>query len=755
MKGIRRPLCFLCLTYIILIFIVGWWHNKLPPELEKEVVYAPSKETVHLYGRIYKQEVRNENYLIYVTIIAASDNLAVSNAIHSRVKNLLIYSQEQQFFSIGSIVEIRGQLFIPESPSNPGQFNAKSYYNIQDITHIMYGGEVKLQSEHKNPYIEALNHLKNKMKVSLYSIEEPHYAAILEGILLGDRNQISDETSTLYREGGIFHILAISGLHISLLGLCLFKFIRKIGASFFIAGSIAISVMVSYGIMAGASVSTIRALIMFALLMIAQIVGRTYDILSALSLSALLLLMSKPKEIQSVGFLLSFGAVLGICLLTPVLKKILPFQHKIMENMITSFSIQLMTFPIILYFFYEIPLYGIFLNVIVIPVMTILIFSGLFASIAGMFSMVLGGILLGPAHYILVFYEWLCSLFLQLPYAVLNVGQPAIWKIAMYYIGLIIMIFLCVKFEPKKERKDGFKYIIAFLLLMLFFFYSPKNGMTITFLDVGQGDGIFIEMPSGMTYFIDGGSTSKTRVGSYILEPFLKSQGISCIDYAIITHMDQDHMNGILELIEKNPNQGESYITSYIRIKHIMLPKLQEPDEEYIRFINLAKQKGIEVIYMEKGMKFIDEEVTFYCLHPYTTGQKKGKNENSLVLYLDFKEFQGLFTGDVEGTEEIQLNKGLEEYWRGNKAETIEVLKVAHHGSNFSTTEEFLQIVNPLISIISCSSTNNYGHPHPQLIERLENVGTKIYGTVESGAITIWTDGEKMEIQTFKPRLSN
>ena len=747
MRVVKRPLCFLCIVYIMVMFIYGWWQNKRPPKLKEEVVYTQSKEIVCLYGRIYKQEMKNENYLIYVTV--------VSNAINSKVKNLLIYSKEQQKFSVGSIVEVKGRISMPEPSSNPGQFNAKAYYNIQDITHIMYSGEIRLQREHKNFYMEILYYLKNNIKDSLYEIEEPKYAAILEGILLGDRSKISEETSTLYQEGGILHILAISGLHISLLGMYLFKFVRKIGASFFIAGSISIGIMMSYGIMTGMSISTIRAFIMFALLMISQITGRTYDMLSALALAGLVILTGNSKEIQSVSFLMSFGAILGICILAPSLNKIFPVKQKIIKNMITSVSIQLMTFPITLYFFYEMPLYGIFLNAIVIPSMTILIFSGLLASILGMFSVVLGGIVLGPAHYILVIYEWLCNVFLRLPYSVLKVGQPMIWKIVIYYMGLFVLVFLNVKSKSKKECKVTFKYLIGFLLLMIFFFYSPKPGMTITFLDVGQGDGIFIEAPSGTTYLIDGGSSSNTKVGNYILEPFLKSQGVSSIDYAIVTHMDSDHMNGILELIEKNPNQGEHYITTYISIKNIIVPKLQEPDEAYIKFINIAKQKGITIIYMEKGMKIMDGEVTFYCLHPYMGGQVSGKNENSLVLYLDFKEFQGLFTGDVEGTEEKKLMVALGEYWEEEKVEQIEVLKVAHHGSNFSTTEEFLQIVRPLVSVISCSSTNTYGHPHPQLMERLEETETKIYKTLESGAITIWTDGEKMRIETFKPRLYN
>lgn len=296
------------------------------------------------------------------------------------------------------------------------------------------------------------------------------------------------------------------------------------------------------------------------------------------------------------------------------------------------------------------------------------------------------------------------------------------------------------------------KYLIFLIILLIFLLYNPREGLYITVLDVGQGDGIFLESPSGRTYLIDGGSTSSSKVGQYIIQPYLKSQGISNIDYMIATHMDEDHINGLLELIEMIPDEGSKPLETYITVQNLILPKLREPDDTYLKFVSRAEGKGISIIYMSAGMSLQDGDVMITCLHPAYAVQSTDKNEYSLVLFLDYKNFQMLFTGDVEGAGEEQLLDVIQDESNIDGLSSIEVLKVAHHGSKNSTPEELLAILEPKISIISCGLNNSYGHPHEELLERLEAVESQIYKTAECGAITIWTDGEKMKIETYVGR---
>jgi len=291
------------------------------------------------------------------------------------------------------------------------------------------------------------------------------------------------------------------------------------------------------------------------------------------------------------------------------------------------------------------------------------------------------------------------------------------------------------------------KYLLFLIILLIFLIYNPREGLYITFLDVGQGDGIFLESPSGSTYLIDGGSTSSSKVGQYIIQPYLKSQGISNIDYMIATHMDEDHINGLLELIENIPEEGSKSLVSYITVQNLILPELREPDNTYLEFVARAEGKGISIIYMSAGMSLQDGDVIITCLHPAYEVHSPDKNESSLVLYLDYENFQVLFTGDVEGDGEEELLDVIRDKYI-DELSSIEVLKVAHHGSKNSTPKELLAILKPKISIISCGLNNSYGHPHEELLERLEAVESQTYKTAECGAVTIWTDGKEMRIET-------
>jgi len=450
------------------LFINGWWITVGSSPVSAEVAGSVSQsKIVQLYGKIYKQEMKNEKLLIYVRVICESTSekttskANVSNDITSNLNNLLIYLSEPQLFQTGNIVFIKGTLVYPRLPTNPGQFNAKSYYNTLRVDALMYDCELKLEQPAFAVYDEFLYNLKNQLSQSIYSIEDKEHAAILEAMVLGDKNEISSEIMKLYQESGISHILAISGLHITLIGMYLLKILRKSGGTFLITGVMVMGIIISYGIMTGMSVSTKRAVIMFILSVFAGIVGRTYDMLSALSLAGILILIENPYAMYSAGFLLSFVSILGIAILSPCLHKIIVSNKKIVNTLITSGSIQLATIPLTLYFFYEIPLYGIFLNLFVIPLMAIVVFSGLSGAIIGLKTVILGEMAMGPAHYILIIYQILCTLIKQLPMSVLAVGQPALWKIVLYYVGIVLFVIGITKRYNRKLMKAERTYYSA------------------------------------------------------------------------------------------------------------------------------------------------------------------------------------------------------------------------------------------------------------------------------------------------------
>ena len=255
-----------------------------------------------------------------------------------------------------------------------------------------------------------------------------------------------------------------------------------------------------------------------------------------------------------------------------------------------------------------------------------------------------------------------------------------------------------------------------------------------TFLDVGQGDGIFWQTEDGKTFLCDAGSSSVSQVGKYRILPFLKCRGIGKLDYLFLTHMDEDHINGAVELLEA---QGE------IDVACLVLPALEERDETYGQIERLAERRKIPVLKFQEGMKMGADVWNIECLAPRKGADGTDKNRDSLVLAVQYGSFRALLTGDVEKEGEEYL----EESGRAGK---ISVLKVAHHGSKNSTSKELLEQIRPTVSVISCGRDNSYGHPSKELLERLEDVRTVVYETEKSGAVKVSVNREGFSVQEYR-----
>jgi len=311
----------------------------------------------------------------------------------------------------------------------------------------------------------------------------------------------------------------------------------------------------------------------------------------------------------------------------------------------------------------------------------------------------------------------------------------------MLLYGALLVAFLWL---TKKYTKKVFLIIPCIGMLLILLPHS-NVGLEVTFLDVGQGDGIYIETNNGTTYLIDGGSSDISKVGLYRLQPFLLSQGTDRIDYAIMSHSDNDHINGLKELMDH----------SKIKIKHLVLPYLNQKDEAYKEFEQLAKNSGVMLQYIRAGDSLLDGNIRMICLHPSSNYIAPSANAYSTVLSISYGEFDLLLTGDlqVDGEKKVEEILKTPSFWGQygmNPPKNYEVLKVAHHGSRYSTMEEFLSMINPKYSIISCGENNTYGHPHEELLARLKEIGSRRLITYETGAITIKTDGVRLEMTQFR-----
>ena len=278
-------------------------------------------------------------------------------------------------------------------------------------------------------------------------------------------------------------------------------------------------------------------------------------------------------------------------------------------------------------------------------------------------------------------------------------------------------------------------FLLPVLLVLLV--YHPKGHAQITMLDVGQGDGIYVQGPNGGTYFIDGGSSDVEQLGKYRIEPYLKSQGVGKLDYVFISHGDADHYSGIEEMLARQ--------SVGVQINTLVLPCNFRQDEVLIDLAKLAQSVGTKVITMKEGDKLREGDLTISCLQPALEESLSG-NAGSMVLEIFYHQFDMLCTGDVEAEgEELLIQK--------RKGKDYDVLKVAHHGSKNSTSEEFLECIHADLALISAGKDNRYGHPHEETINRLQNAGCRIYETEKMGAITLKIKGNSLTIWPLPYRL--
>lgn len=705
----KRPLCLAAVLLILTLWI-------LPKDVWYEVPDIPSGEKVTITGTVTKREQKEDKQVYYLKNCS-------NDSTNSKI-SVLAYTQKGDSYPVGCELSLYGTIYQLKEADNPGQFDAKEYYQSQGILYTFQTERV-ISSEGEAPVGEKITCLREYFGEQLMEIYNERDGGILKAVLLGDKSSLREEDELLYQKNGISHLLAISGLHISLIGISLYKLLRKFSLTFLEAGIPSGILLLLYGCMTGFGISTIRAVCMFLVMIFADIFGRAYDMASAMALAAIIILLQNPLQVWQAGFLLSFGAVAGICAVYPILQSVVQTKKKWVQTLLFSISLTLVTYPISVHFFYEYSIYSMLLNLIVIPCMPAVMGFGGAGMLAGCLSPQIGKIAGTPAHLVLSFYEILGQWVVTWPQAVVRLGREEPWQLVAYYVILLIGLLL-LWYGRRKIYLFLLPIAVAVVTLR---FYAP---LEFTMLDVGQGDGLFLRFPGGTTCFVDGGSTNVKELGKYRLLPFLKHEGVDSLDYVIFTHLDEDHISGIRELLEMRGTMDE------VEIKQILFPAISNPDEKYLELWNLAKEKGIEVGTIGASDTIEGEGFTVECIYPIKGSYTEDKNNSSTVLRLTYQDFSMLLSGDLgfEGEAELLGRQDLKD---------VDVWKVSHHGSKYSGGEPFLAVLRPQLSLISVGN-NNYGHPSEEILQRLKTAGSRVLTTLDSGALMLESDGKTFSL---------
>lgn len=734
---------------------------------EEEFFREEYEDGVVLQGTV--QSVKEKDGTLEVVL----KNCETEDADGETLRSVLCYlNEDSEFPAVGEKIRVFGEGKAADPARNPGVFDHQLYCRAKGISGIIYADGYTGMGGKAHIVSDSLYRIRRQLSGRLKLIALPEDAGILSAVLLGEKEDLDSAVYELYRKNGISHLLAISGLHISIVGLGIWKLFRKGGAGFWISGIFAGGFLIAYGMMVGSGPSVVRAVSMAGLSFLAAAAGRTYDLPTAMCIPALGLLLTHPYLLTQASFQLSFLAVISLVYpgrLFSARGETFFTNEKFSaaaSAFFVSLSLQMVTAPVVCWHSFGIPVYGVFLNFLVIPLMTYVVLSGFIGLGLSFLSVSAGGAMLGGAHYILKLYEVVCNGIGKLPGAELVLGQPEMWKIGCYY-GLMVsgaIIYergmkIAEKFHEKKHKSKekseesvlnlwktriliDRKHRLVFLCaawLLAFFFLLPSRpaGFSVTFLDVGQGDGIVLRCAS-RTILVDCGSSQQKSVGEKVLVPYLRSQGVTYVDLAVMTHGDQDHINGIRYLLE-HPESG-------IRLGGLMMPKAGN-DEIYGKMAELAKEQEIPVYYAAAGDRIENiagKGMYMECLSPEGEEKFSDRNEESLVFRVTYDRFSMMLMGDLEtGGEENLVESGV--------LSPVTVLKAGHHGSATSSGESFLEKLFPEITVLSYGRKNRYGHPAKEVKERLGNIGSEILETGISGAVMIETDGKKMKVRTMLP----
>lgn len=780
-------------------FLAGWGRMMVemrPDVLERMVTQKGGSTEVAVSGTLDSVSEKNGWCTMILTEVEVEDE-SVRKVLISCKRDLLEKYEEKVLPPCGSQIYLTGTAEFLEEARNPGQFSYRMYYRGLGIRNRVTADRIFISEEKSSPLRSQAECFRAYTTAVFQEICDPEDAGIFQAILLGDKSGLSEELRERFQDNGIAHILAVSGLHVSLIGMSVYSALRFWGISYGWAGLGASALLTFYGLVTGFGASVFRAVFMVEVSCLAAYLGRSYDLLSALSLSLILQAWQSPYLLFSAGLQLSYGAVAAIGLETEELRKVgkkrkereeeeqEKEKKKGYETLMLSLAIQLYTMPIQLYHYFTFPMLGIFLNLIVIPLFTYAAGSGLLAlgiysiafvggkmgemgggSIAGVLSAfggaasgiseipeifrIAASACTGPGHYIFQLYEWLCIQVERVPFHSIVAGRPEMWKIGVFYVALGIRYVWSVgEARENLERKGIFlfpkewnvpgKNSVFIAVAVVFLVVQPVHGFQSWFLDVGQGDGVFLRTRDE-AILSDCGSSQDKKIGKNVLGPFLKSQGIRTLDWILVSHADADHTNGIEWLLKEEAD---------IRVRNLALPAAGKGQEAYKKLETLARKRGAEVYYLHRGETVRAKSLALRCLYP-EAGEKPAeeRNSHSLVFDATYGKFRMLLTGDI-GVEDEREILAMEEDKKGEK---VTLLKAAHHGSNGSSSEEFLECFSPAFTVLSYGEGNTYGHPAPEAVERLEQTGTEIWRTADSGAVNVWTDGKRMYIKGYKKK---
>ncbi|MFH1640225.1 MAG: DNA internalization-related competence protein ComEC/Rec2 [Chloroflexota bacterium] len=692
----------------------------------------------------------------------ATTGIRLEDTWRSVSGNLLIFAPVYADYRYGDELEVTGKL---EAPTGFDGFDYRGYLADQGIYAIMHYPRIEtLGSGHGFQPLVWLYRLRNRMSLSLTRVLPEPQASLAQGIILGIRGNIPGDVKTSFSRSGIMHLLAISGVHLSIIagilsGLGAWLFGRRYGIHILLT----LGVIWLYALLVGFQPPVVRSAIMASIFLVAELLGRQRSALTALSFAAAVMLALSPQALWRVSFQMSFLAMVGLILLSPPLKlwgrkavsitlgeerKASAIAVFVTDSLATALSATLVILPLLAGYFGVIPLMGLPATVLAMPLIPVIIVTGILAGLSGMIvpplAYVMGWLAWPFLSYLLLIAEFFASfLFSALPVSGVNV-----YAVITYYLLLALVIWftsrrlktgvfgvMLPESWPGAGKISSFitgwpgKWVLPFFLVVSLMVSGallvtmPDDKLHVSFLDVGQGDAILIRQGSWQV-LVDGGPDPQEIAGALGRKmPFWDRD----IEMMVLTHPDADHLIGLLEVIKR------------YRVGLLLSPDVGSDSDVYQEWQRLLGEKNIKCLSAQEGQQVNLDGTLIEVLNPLINSDVR--DTDCAVLRVSRGRISFLLTADITSEEELELVMT-----RANIRSTV--LKVAHHGSAYSSSRKFLAVVDPVVAVISVGE-NEYEHPTDEAIDRLKNeVGAEnIYRTDADGTIEFMTDGERLWVK--------
>jgi len=717
----------------------------------------------------------------------------------------------------GTRISVRTTLDRTGSYRNPGVSTLSQYLDHRDLdaTGIVRSPAsiLRLDDTRVFPPLALLYEWRERLQREIDSRFAHETAGVLDAALLGNRFNLSRDASERFREGGTFHVLVISGLHITFIGGIVFLGVRRLTKRRLMQFLLPATVVWAYSLAVGAEASVVRAALMFTFAGLAAIVFRQATSLNALGGAALVLLIRSPKELFDPSLQLTFLSVLAILVIAwPVLQKFsaigawhptrtTPYppacarelkslceilfwseqkwqqelarsphhcrlfktslaawleRHHLQRCLryifgaiVVSASVQVVLLPLMIFYFHRLSLASLVLNIVMSVLLAVLVGVAMLALLISQVSAVVSAPLFKLANAI----DWLMlhsvDPFSSFGLAALRLPEysgPAALLYGFYYLPLFSLAIALSHWRPlashSERRCNLHRFVIPLvtvqlLLLTVLTSHPLSSGradgnLRVDFLDVGQGDAALVTTPDGTTLLVDGGGNrmeSSRRIGETVVSEYLWYRGLSSVDYVLATHADADHIDGLNDVLKN------------FSVRGALVARSPANDSEFAKFSQtlLETRTHVETIQAGDVIRFGEVEVKVLWPPPESD---RSTNNDSVVLRIKFGERSILLTGDIEKSAESSLVASEQEL-------RADVVKVPHHGSKTSSTDNFVLATKPAFAIVSVGRNSMFGHPHKEVVDRWRANGATVLTTGDSGTITVTTNGKDLSLKRF------